>query len=340
VTKAVLTIDAGERSRSDSERMKYIDGHVHIMGTGAGGTHCELHIGARKLVMPIMLKHIGMPTDALQRDFDRLYVERLLELVRGSSLHAAVILAMDHVYDERGSRLPAGELFYVPNEYVLELARRHPEFIPAVSIHPARPDALRELEKCLEGGAAMLKLLPLYQIVDCNDRRFTRFWERMAEAGLPLLSHTGGEHTVPNNAKHLGDPRTMELPLQCGVTMIAAHCATRSGLWDPDYLDVLVEMIGRYERLYADNSAFNIPLRSRAYRPALRPPLVDRLVHGSDYPVFNYARWARMRGVIDQASFDRWKDEPNILERDYQVKRAIGFPDAVFTRLESLLRKS
>lgn len=320
--------------------MKYIDAHVHVMGVGAGGTGCELATGARRLLAPLMFRHIGLPADALRHGFDRLYSERLLALVRGSSLDAAVILAMDHVYDERGARQPSREIFYVPNDYVLELARRHREFIPAVSIHPARPDALEELERCLAGGAAMLKLLPLYQIVDCNDRRFTPFWERMAEAGLPLLSHTGGEHTVPNNAKRFADPRTMELPLACGVTMIAAHSATRSGLWDRDYLDALRTMMGRHEQLYADNSAFNIPFRSGAYRATLQPPLVDRLVHGSDFPVFSYALWARLRGLIDAKAFHRWKNEPNVLERDYQVKRAIGLPEGVFTRAAGLLRQS
>jgi hypothetical protein len=161
----------------------------------------------------------------------------------------------------------------------------------------------------------------------------------MAAAGLPLLTHTGGEHTVPENAPRLADPRTMELPLQCGVTVIAAHAATKSGLFDRDYLEALGAMMQRYPRLYADNSAFNTPFRSHAFRPALLPPLRERLVHGSDFPVFVYGRWARMRRLISDETFRRWEKHPNLLERDYQLKRAIGFPDAVFTRAAGLLRR-
>jgi predicted TIM-barrel fold metal-dependent hydrolase len=197
-----------------------------------------------------------------------------------------------------------------------------------------------ELERCLTNGAVLLKLLPLYQNINCNDRRYTRFWERMAAAGLPLLSHTGGEHTVPNNSSSYADPRTMELPLQCGVTVIAAHSATKSGLFDPDYLEALAEMMRRYDNLYADNSAFNTPIRSFAYKPTLQPPLVDRMLHGSDYPVFVYGRWARMRGLIDSATFRQWERHSNVIERDYQIKRAIGYPEAVFTRAYDLLRKT
>jgi predicted TIM-barrel fold metal-dependent hydrolase len=145
----------------------------------------------------MMLRHIGLPAGSLRGDLDRLFVERLLSLVRESSVQAAVILAHDRVHDERGKPLENVGSFYVPNDYVLRLSAQHPEFIPAVSIHPARPDALDELERCLEQGAAMMKCLPNCHNIDCSDRRYTRFWERMAEAGLPLLAHTGGEHTVP-----------------------------------------------------------------------------------------------------------------------------------------------
>ena len=114
----------------------------------------------------------------------------------------------------------------------------HREFLPAVSIHPARPDALDELERCLAKGAVMMKCLPNCHNINCNDRRFTRFWERMAEAKLPLLAHTGDEHTLPVVRPEFADPRILTLPLECGVTVIAAHCATKSGLFTPEYFQV------------------------------------------------------------------------------------------------------
>jgi hypothetical protein len=144
-----------------------------------------------------MLREARLPRKALQGDLDQLYVDRLLAMVRGSSLGAVVILAHDLVYDDHGRPMEGAGSFYVPNAYVLKLAKEHPEFLPAVSIHPARPDALDELDRCLAGGAALMKCLPNCHNINCNDRRFTRFWERMAQAGLPLLAHTGGEHTLP-----------------------------------------------------------------------------------------------------------------------------------------------
>ena len=102
--------------------------------------------------------------------------------------------------------------FYVPNEYVLRLAREHPQFLPAVSIHPARADAFEELERCLAGGAVMMKCLPNCHNIDCNNRRFMKFWEQMAESRLPLLAHTGVSTPCPWCGASFQDPRTLELP--------------------------------------------------------------------------------------------------------------------------------
>jgi predicted TIM-barrel fold metal-dependent hydrolase len=220
----------------------------------------------------------------------------------------------------------------------LALAKKYPEFLPAVSIHPARPDALEELERCLAEGAVMMKCLPNCQNIDCNDRRYKKFWERMAEAKLPLLAHTGGEHTLPVVRKEFADPRILELPLECGVTVIAAHSATKSGLMDPDYFPHFVEMTKRYPRLYGDNSAFNTPFRGKHISECLQSPIAERMVHGSDFPVPVFGKWARMRGFISREAVQKWERHPNILERDYQLKRAMGFSEESFTRIGKLLR--
>jgi uncharacterized protein len=318
-----------------------IDMHVHIVGNGTGGTGCRLRVRGwwHRPLAAYMLRHIGLPSDAMQGDLDWLYVERLLELVRSSSLGAVVILAQDDVYDTQGRVMEGVGSFYVPNDYVLKLAREHQEFLPAVSIHPARPDALEELERCLAAGAVMMKCLPNCQNIDCADRRLTKFWERMAEAKMPLLAHTGGEHTLPVVRKEFADPRTLIRPLEIGVTVIAAHCATKSGLADPEYFHVFAEMTTRFPNLYGDTSAFNVPLRGRHTRKCLAEPLASRMVHGSDFPVPVHGLWAWLWGFVNWRAFRRAQRIPNVLERDFQLKLAAGFPVAHFTRIRSLLRQ-
>lgn len=317
-----------------------MDMHVHIVGNGAGGTGCWLRVtGWHRPLAALMLRHIGLPADAMTGDLDRLFVERLLEQVRASSLGAVVILAQDDVHDDRGRVMKDVGSFFVPNDYVLGLARKHPEFLPAVSIHPARPDALEELNRCLDAGAVMMKCLPNCQNINCSDRRFMKFWERMAEAKLPLLAHTGGEHTLPVVRPEFADPRILKLPLECGVTVIAAHSGTKSGLFDPDYFAVFTEMIRRFPNLYGDTSAFNVPMRGQHVLECLREPLVSRLVHGSDYPVPVNGHFAWAGGFVSWREFRRCQKLPNVLERDYLLKRAMGFPPEHFTRIASLLRR-
>lgn len=318
-----------------------VDMHVHLVGNGAGGTGCWLRVtGWHRPLAALMLRTIGLPGSSMSGDLDAIYVARLLELVRGSSLGGIVILAHEQVYDSRGDRMVDVGSFYVPNSYVLKLARENAQFLPAVSIHPARRDAMEELNRCIEAGAVMMKCLPNCHNIDCNDRRYTKFWERMAEAGLPLLAHTGGEHTVPVVRKELSDPRTLELPLKCGVNVIAAHCGTKSGLFDPEYFHVFIDLLRRYPNLYGDNSAFNVPIRGRHVRECIREELAGRILHGSDYPVPVHGHFAWIKGYVDWPTFRRWEKHPNILERDYQLKRAMGFPEASFTRVWDLFPKS
>ena len=327
-----------KRPAGDPQRV--VDMHVHIVGNGSAGTGCWIRTPASKWPLyATMIRHIGLPVSSLKGDLDRLYAARLAQLTRESSLDAIVILAQEAVYDESGRLLPEIGTAFVPNDYVLKLARENPQFLPAVSIHPARTDALEELDRCLAAGAVMLKILPNCHNIDCNLPRYRPFWERMAAAGLPLLAHTGGEHTLQVVRPELGDPRCLRLPLECGVTVIAAHCATKSGLTDPQYFGPLLEMFAQHPNLYGDLSAFNVPIRGSVVPRCLREPALSRMVNGSDYPVPVFGHWAWLSGFISWRDFRAWEGNPNILEKDYQLKRAMGFPAEVFTRINTLLRK-
>ncbi len=330
---------------SQSQPLQPIDCHVHLVGNGKSGSGCWLRLGATWWQKPLanhMLRHIGLRGLSLHApDFDERYVAHLLRLVRESALESIVLLAQDEVYRPDGTKMEDTGSFYVPNDYVLRLAREHPEFIPAVSIHPARPDALDELARCINAGAAVLKLLPNCHNVDCNDARYRKFWERMAEVRMPLLAHTGGEHTVQVINAAYSDPRVLMLPLECGVTVIAAHAATKSGLGDPQYFHIFADMLAQWPNLHGDTSAWNVPQRGRFARRCVGENaglLGERLLHGSDFPVPVSGLWALLHGAISFADWRRCAKITNVLERDYQLKLAMGFTPEHFTRIHSLLR--
>ncbi|MFM7742988.1 MAG: amidohydrolase family protein [Verrucomicrobiota bacterium] len=315
------------------------DGHVHLVGNGLGGSGCWLRLDGmwHRLLGEVMRRTIGLEAKATSPEFDQSFVRHLVGLLAGSSLDAALLLAQDEVYDEEGRKLDFGS-FYVPNEYLFRVCARHPVFVPAVSIHPGRKDALEELERCLAAGARALKLLPNCQNVDCSSPRYEEFWRRMAAAELPFLCHTGGEMTVPVINRAYQDPRILRRPLELGVKVIAAHCAGNSHFFDPNYFGELVTLMDEFPRLYADTSALNSPIRSGVLRQVRESGRLGRFLHGSDFPVPVGALWARLRGLISTA---QWRDAgriANLIERDAYLKRAMGFDDAHFTRLHEVLR--
>ena len=350
--------------------------HVHMVGNGVAGSGGWLRLkGWHRWLAGFMLRQLGIPASALEGDLESIYADHLAKLVRSSSMDAVVLLAHERVHDPDGTpREDLGSMF-VPNDVVLGLAKTFPEFLPGVSIHPARRDGLDELDRCVAGGAVLMKCLPNCQNIDLSDARYRPFWELMAAARLPLLAHTGGEHTVPVVNAALADPKLLRFPLECGVTVIAAHCGTRSGAFDHDHFDDWVEMLREFPNLYGDISAMvslnrcghlrdclprnidfqsvrpaefnsaetkeatdNMSVGRTGRSPMFRDGIAPRILHGSDFPVpvLGHRMW--LQGWIDRSTFRRCQNIANPLERDWEFKRALGFSDEIATRPAALLR--
>jgi len=315
------------------------DCHVHLVGNGLAGSGCWLKVpgGWHRFLAELMRRGVGLPTRLDAPEFDAAYVANLVGLVRGSGLDHALLLAQDEVYAEDGRKLDFGS-FHVPNDYLFEVCRAHPEFLPAVSVHPGRPDALAELGRCLDRGARALKLLPNCQNVDCASPRYEAFWRRMAEAKLPFLCHTGGEMTVPVINRAYQDPRILRRPLELGVKVIAAHSSGNSHFFDPNYFGELIKLMDEFPNLYADTSALNSPIRSGVLKQVLAAGRLDRFLHGSDYPVPVGALWVRLRGLITAEQRREAARIDNLIGRDAYLKQAMGFDEGHFTRLAEVLR--
>jgi mannonate dehydratase len=267
--------------------------------------------------------------------FDQKYLDQLVHWVSQSSLEAAVLLACEWVHDEQGTiRKDLSDLF-VSNDAVFAAAKRSPKLLPGIAIHPARPDALDELERCVADGAVLLKLLPCVQNVDCNRLDYKSFWTRLAEAGLPLLAHTGGEFFVRCCRNDLKSPRCLELPLECGVNVIAAHSGTRALPWDGDHFGEFLEMRKRFPNFYGDLAALSHITHLKSLERLRNEP--ERLLHGTDYPVVTAIFPSWLKGWIDRETLLRLRAIRNPLEKKIQLTRALGFPERVFTDLWELL---
>ena len=290
-----------------------------------------------RIVEPIVKAQAGISKSSRQLGVDQAYEERLIGLIDDSLLDAVLLLAMDYPYDEDGNCLKKKAKFYVPNDHVLGLAKKKAQIIPACSIHPARKNAIQELERCVEQGAKVLKLLPNCHNVDCSDTRYRIFWERLAKLNMPFLAHTGGEFSVPVLNAKFADPRILRLPLECGVKVIAAHGAGKSGLWDLDYTADLLRMMDEFANLFTDNSALASPNRWRTIPALLDPKIQSRVIHGSDFPIPSGGLGPWMGKLLSGANYSKSRKIKNPLDRDVFIKKAIGFKENTFTVLGEIL---
>lgn len=259
---------------------------------------------------------------------------KLLSLLRDTPrLDAAVILAFDAVHDDDGNLDRERTHLYLTNDYVSALCRRNCTMLFGASVHPYRKDAIAELERCIARRAVLLKWLPIVQDFDPADERCFGLYEVLAHHKVPLLCHTGGEKSLPSLAPQYADPMLLEPALKRGVTVIGAHCGTRSALGETDYLPNWIRLAREYEHFYGDTAALNLPTRCYAYQVLLEDEQLRRkLVHGSDWPILPVPP-----ACIGTAGWFEMMSDENWLRRDVEIKRALGFDAAYWTRAARLL---
>jgi predicted TIM-barrel fold metal-dependent hydrolase len=312
-----------------------IDFHVHLFGVGDGGSGCYVHLSGKQRLTYLFFTRLMRLADNGRMDED--YVQRLVAMLRNSSVSKAVLLAQDSRYDAAGRPDPENTSFYIPNDYLFEIVRRYPDlFIPCVSINPKRRDALEELDRCAELGARVLKIHPPIQDVDPGESRFRPFYRRCAEQNVIVMFHTGAEHAAETVGDQFSDPRRLVPALEEGCTVIASHAGFGSLIDDFDYFPNLLPLVRRFPKLYCDTAALAISLRFRSLPRMLQEPeILERTLHASDVPFppnplvfWNRLTYGELFGLAT---------EENLFERDYRLKLALGVPAAVFERGAQLL---
>jgi len=280
------------------------DLHVHVVGLGAGGTGCEVGPAMRSHWRPLHRLQFDLYRAAAgigdEATADRDYVERLLALHRLANPAGKLLaFAFDHRVRPDGTVDRDGTPFHTPDSWVLELARRHPEIVPCISVHPHRTDALARLEAGAAAGARAVKWLPAAMGIDPSDAAHEPYYAKLVELGLVLVSHGGRELAVATGSEQeLGNPLRLRRALDAGVRVVVAHCAglgdgldlDRSGDREVPCFDLFLRLLGESGyagRLWGDVSAMTAinrcgrPLRELLAAPELHP----RLVNGSDYPL-------------------------------------------------------
>ena len=343
--------DLAKRAFDDVVPQRLIDHHVHVAGLGAGGTFVNRKMRTwahpfHRLKFKVYMSSAGA-TDEDRADAQ--LVERLASLVSHIRNHGKHrLLAFDKHYRRDGSVNLEKTEFYVPNEYVFELAERYPDlFVPNISVNPYRPDAISELEKWAGRGARIVKWLPNAMGIDPSDPKCDPFYQKMKELDLILLSHGGEEKAVEaEEDQKLGNPLLLRRALDHGVKVVIAHCAglgTNEDLDSKDRkqvdnFDLFLRLMDekRYEGLvFGEISAmtqFN-RLGKPLHTILAREDLHERLVNGSDYPLPAVNILIRTRPLVKLGFLSKSEGESlkevydyNPLLFDFVLKRTLKLP--------------
>lgn len=316
-----------------------IDTHVHIAGTetAATGNYMDGRV-RRSLWMRLYLRRLGLSAqDPCVSGLDRPFLSRMLGWMDASEVDRFVLLALDGVHTLDGRRDLAQTRVMVSNDYVANLAGRHERILFGASVHPYRRDALDELRRCFDRGACLVKWIPSAQHFEPDHRACLPFYKRMAELGLPLLSHMGPEHTLPGTAASVNDPHRLRPALDLGVKVIGAHCGARLYLHERDRFPDWVKLTRLYPNLYGDTSAFCVPTRAGKLRRLIRDPaLRSRLVYGSDFPAIPFPlSFLFMSGW---KGYKKAHAVANPFDKPFRSLQGAGLPSDVFSRASTILR--
>lgn len=282
------------------------DSHVHIVGVGDS----DLAGKQERVWFNPNMDSYWHPILKIQKNFymnggcvatqrvDDSYVERLVQISREMPAgYKSMLFAFDWYHDEQGRPNKEHSIFHVPNQYVADIAKQHPQHFEWVaSIHPYRQDCVDALEKVYALGARAIKWLPSGMGIDPASARCDRFYQKLHDLDLPIISHTGRESAVQGGDQAHGNPLRMRRALDNGVRVLLAHCASDGHDEDLDNNNRSIKSFDLFSRLmdtpeyeklvFGEISALTLINHAWAIKPVLaRQDWQHRLINGSDYPL-------------------------------------------------------
>ncbi|MDB9743956.1 hypothetical protein OAA91_00350 [Fibrobacterales bacterium] len=321
-------------NRLDSTEI--VDIHMHVVGNGSSGSGAWINpemtdwLSFKKnLQYKVYKSASGVTEDSL---LDQQAFERLSYLIQNHSYGGRYfIMAFDSYYHKNGEIDLHKTEFYIPNNYVWKLAQTNPKMEAIVSIHPYRKDAIQEVQKWGKKGVRFIKWLPNAMGMDAADSNLIPFYQEVKKHNMTILTHVGEEKAVESeDDQKLGNPLRFRLPLNMGVKVIMAHCASLGEDTDFDHPDLIERSSFELFERMMDNPKYNgilfgdisaIMLSNRLGKPLLtvlnRTDWHRRLIQGSDYPIPAVNILVRLSPLHKQGFITQ--DEKEALEELYKV---------------------
>jgi len=210
------------------------------------------------------------------------------------------------------------------NDYVASMVERFPDaFIASFgSVDPWKGKwAVMEAERCIkELGMMGIKFQGTAQAFYPNDRRFYPLWEKCVELGVPIQLHTGTTGLGAGMPGGGGVKLKYTRPIPYIDDVAADFPDLKIICLHPSYpwQDEAIAMAIHKPNICFDLSGWAPKYFPEALKREIKSRLKDRVMFGSDYPLFPY-----------ETLFAAWKEEnypPEIMERIY-YKNAIRILD-------------
>jgi uncharacterized protein len=271
-----------------------VDAHVHLYRTPEEGARAkegydiwEYGDGGR----PQFAEWSGDPDDAMKA-------------MSAAGVRYAVVTNM---LDDPASYADPGAELVAYNEWLCDLARRDPHFIPCLGVDPGClpvPDLLDHLRRMARSrGAAGIKLHPPVHRIDLTDESFWPVFEVCQELDLRVVSHSG-----PSRAgQQYGEPNAFRPVLDAfpRLRLVLAHLGGAAWRQVPslahDYPHVSFDCCEIIEWLGASRAP-----TPEQFVDLIRGIGIGRVMMGSDFPWYDMIRTVELvRALPDLNDADR-----------------------------------
>jgi predicted TIM-barrel fold metal-dependent hydrolase len=177
------------------------------------------------------------------------------------------------------------------NDYVIEAVRSDPSRLAGLAcVSTASPDAVKELERCLDAGLRGCgelapasgdheELSKLAPIAHC-----------LGERGLPLMVHASEPvgHEYPGKGRFTPEACVALARTYPGLDLVLSHLGGGVFLYE-----LMPEVRESLARVCYDTAAAPYLYSSRVYEVALLAVGPKKLIFGSDYPLLQPMRYAK-----------------------------------------------
>ncbi len=353
-----------------------IDLHFHVVGRGKDLSQVNENVyfypeDNNTLFTRVLYRLVEEDLEKLGADFDQSGTVETNEylnlaykyLSTSQEIDGLVLLGLDALYAPESGYLDKKKTdLWVSNRFLAkkvkelnaqlikenDLQKRLKRFYWGASISPNRKDWREEMEFVVnDPNAVLMKLIPSVQHLNLRDPGHKDYYESLAKNQMPLLCHVGPEYSFPEGIRerYRDNFRFLEKPLECGVTVIAAHCAAPVFPIDKNETKEFGAFMrsansGSKIQLWGDTSAFSLLTRIPILEEILDAIPPEWLVHGSDFPI-PIEGWIHLPWVthgVTLQEYERIKNTKNLLDRDVLIKKAHGFSDYILDNAEEVLR--